>query len=230
AEAAPHTVVIEAEYFAPLKGSNFSFQEPSKTTKDSWSLSGPGVAAEWTQGGESEFMSIAARADEPAGTNVSREIEVPADGNYTMWARYADYRNKSERFGIRLSQDTEKFEHVFGEKAVVDELDPMKLIWDWSFAWDSVPVKLAKGKAKIEIYTAGNNEARRQIDLIVLTTDEKYRPSGREKPDAPIWALMREFKRDDSAEPIVRQKRSDDAPREWNVSPLPTAFVWNGGE
>src|SRR5437016_13741931 len=114
AQAAPHTVVIEAEYFGPLKGSNFSFQEPSKTTKGSWSLSGPGVAAEWTQGGESEFMSIAARADEPAGTNVSREIEVPADGNYTMWARYADYRNKSERFGIRLSQDTVKFEHVFG--------------------------------------------------------------------------------------------------------------------
>src|SRR5437016_4536319 len=114
AEAAPHTVVIEAEYFAPLKGSNFSFQDPTKTTKGSWSLSGPGVAAEWTQGGESEFMSIAARADEPAGTTVSHEIEVPADGNYTMWARYADYRNKSERFGIRLSQDTVKFEHVFG--------------------------------------------------------------------------------------------------------------------
>ena len=58
----PHSVVMEAESFGGLKGSNFSFQEASKTTKGSWSLAGPGVAAEWTQGGESEFMSIAARA------------------------------------------------------------------------------------------------------------------------------------------------------------------------
>src|SRR5437588_5817532 len=116
AEGVPQTVVMEAEYFGPLKGSNFSFQEPSKTTKGSWSLSGPGVAAEWTQGGESEFMSIAARADEPEGTTVSREVEIPADGAYTLWVRYADYRNKSERFGVRISQGAENFEHVFGEK------------------------------------------------------------------------------------------------------------------
>src|ERR1051325_7954538 len=102
-KAAPQTVVMEAENFSPLKGSNFSFQEPTKTTKGSWSLSGPGVAAEWTQGGESEFMSIAARADEPAGTSVSREVEIPAEGTYSLWVRYADYRNKTERFGVRIS-------------------------------------------------------------------------------------------------------------------------------
>ncbi|HEV8605030.1 MAG TPA: hypothetical protein VGQ99_06670 [Tepidisphaeraceae bacterium] len=230
AEGAPHTVVIEAENFGPLKGSNFSFQEPTKTTKGSWSLSGPGVAAEWTQGGESEFMSIAARADEPAGTTVSHEIEVPAAGNYTLWVRYADYRNKKDLFGIRVAQGDEKLEHVFGEKAVVDELDPMKLIWDWSFAWDSTPVKLAKGKAKLEIYTTGVSEARRQIDLIVVTTDERYKPAGREKPDAQIWAVMREMKRGDAVEPVVRQSRTYDAPKEWNISPRPTAFVWNVGE
>ncbi|HEV8293362.1 MAG TPA: hypothetical protein VGP94_15605, partial [Tepidisphaeraceae bacterium] len=230
AEAAPHTVVIEAEYFSPLKGSNFSFQEPAKTTKGSWSLSGPGVAAEWTQGGESEFMSIAARADEPEGMTVSREIEVPAAGSYRLWVRYADYRNKTEPFGVRIAQGPENFSHVFGEKAVVDELDPMKLIWDWSFAWDSVLVKLAKGKAKLEIYTSGVSEARRQIDLVVLTTDEKYRPSGREKPDAPIWAVMRDMKKGESVEPIVRQSRTYQVPKDWNVAKQPTAFVWNVGE
>jgi hypothetical protein len=230
ARGAPHTVVIEAEYFGPLKGSNFSFQEVSKTTKGSWSLSGPGVAAEWTQGGESEFMSIAARADEPEGTTVSREIEVPAAGGYTLWVRYADYRNKKEPFGIRIVQGRENFSHVFGEKAVVDELDPMKLIWDWSFAWDSALVKLAKGKAKVEIYTAGVSEARRQIDLVVITTDERYRPSGREKPDAPIWAAMREMKRGGEVEPIVRQSRTYEAAKEWNVGKRPPAFVWNVGE
>src|SRR5207249_8817436 len=115
--AAPHHLWIEAEQMAPLKGSNFSFQQEAQQTKGSWSLSGPGVAAEWTQGGESEFMSIAARADEPAGTTVSHKIGAPADGNYTMWARYADYRNKSERYGSRLLQAAGKSEHILGEKA-----------------------------------------------------------------------------------------------------------------
>src|SRR5438874_13074646 len=92
----PHSVVMEAESFGPLKGSNFSFQEASKTTKGSWALAGPGVAAEWTQGGESEFLSIAARADEPEGVTVAREIEIPAGGSYTLWVRYCDYRKKKE--------------------------------------------------------------------------------------------------------------------------------------
>src|SRR2546421_2742814 len=123
-EGAPHTVVIEAEYFGPLKGSNFSFQDPTKTTKGSWSLAGPGVAAEWTQGGESEFMSIAARADEPEGTTVSREIELPAAGSYTLWVRYCDYRKKTEPFGIRITQGRENFSHIFGQNPIIDDLDP----------------------------------------------------------------------------------------------------------
>src|ERR1041385_6751847 len=118
AEGAPQTVVIEAEYFSPLKGSNFSFQDPAKTTKGSWSLAGPGVAAEWTQGGESEFMSIAARADEPEGVTVSREIEVPAAGSYTLWVRYCDYRKKKETFGVSVWQGDQEFSHVFGEKPI----------------------------------------------------------------------------------------------------------------
>src|SRR6476646_8081588 len=59
----PETVWMEAETFGPLHGGNFSFQPVEKTTKGSWSVAGPGVAAEWTQGGESEWMSVAARAD-----------------------------------------------------------------------------------------------------------------------------------------------------------------------
>ena len=105
--AAPQHLWIEAEQMAPLKGSNFSFQQEAQQTRGTWSLSGPGVAAEWTQGGESEFMSIAARADEPAGTTVAHEIEIPAAGNYTLWVRYADYRNKKELFGIRVTQGVE---------------------------------------------------------------------------------------------------------------------------
>src|SRR6185436_9061990 len=43
-------------------------------------------------------------------------------------------------------------------------------------------------------------------------------------------AINEEMKRGESAEALVRQNQKYDAPREWNVSPLPTAFVWNSGE
>src|SRR3982751_3231847 len=80
AEGPAETVWLEAETFGPLRGSNFSFQPVEKTTKGSWSVAGPGVAAEWTQGGESEWMSVAARADEPAKVVAGRDAVVPVAG------------------------------------------------------------------------------------------------------------------------------------------------------
>ena len=40
--------------------------------------------------------------------------------------------------GVTIRQGDKVFTHVFGEKPVVDELDPMKLRWDWAFGWDRV--------------------------------------------------------------------------------------------
>src|SRR5687767_11149988 len=80
----PHHIWVEAESLAPLKGSNFSFIQPTRHEKGAWSVSGPGVADAWTQGGESEWMSIAARADEVAGVVAGREIEIPADATYAL--------------------------------------------------------------------------------------------------------------------------------------------------
>src|SRR5690348_1759842 len=100
----PGSVWIEAETMAPLRGSNFSFQHEAQQTRGTWSLSGPGVAAEWTQGGESEFMSIAARAGEAAGVTAGRDVEIPAAGRYVLWVRYADYLGAKEEFGVRVRQ------------------------------------------------------------------------------------------------------------------------------
>ncbi len=58
AKALPHSVWLEAEWFGPLKGSNFSFLPEAQQTRGSWSVAGPDAAPAWTQGGESEFMSI----------------------------------------------------------------------------------------------------------------------------------------------------------------------------
>src|SRR5216117_1021330 len=229
-QSPPHSVWIEAEHFSPLKGSNFSFHKVEQTTKGSWSISGPGVAAEWTQGGESEFMSIAARADEPGEVVVGREIEVPAAGRYTLWVRYADYRNKAESFGVRVRQGEKTSPHVFGTKSIVDDLDPMKLYWDWSFAWDSKPVELTKGKARVELFTTGPTEARRQVDCVCLTTDATYKPVGREKSDAPAWRVLREMRAAGmpDVEPLVPAFREEASgvPKAWKISDGPPWFLW----
>src|ERR671916_392759 len=54
-----------------------------------WGMNGPGVSAEWTQGGESEWNSAAASADETRAA-LEHEAEVPRAGLYRLWVRYAD--------------------------------------------------------------------------------------------------------------------------------------------
>lgn len=233
AEAWPNSVVIEAETLGPLEGSNFSFEQPEKTTKGSWSLAGPGVAAEWTQGGESEFLSIAARADEGPGVVAGREIEIPAAGKYWLWVRYADYRRKREEFGLRILQGgKEAVSHVFGTKAIVDEMDPMSLRWDFVFGWDKVEVTVEKGAARVELFTTGPTEARRHVDLIVLTTDAHYRPSGREKPDAAAWGPLREMMKHGGkdARMLADAAGLAEVPAAWKIASGPPTFSWNSGE
>ena len=68
-----------------------------------WGINGPGVSAEWSQGGESEWNSVAASPDETRAT-LFQDVEIPRDGVYHVWARYADFANKDERFAVRLIQ------------------------------------------------------------------------------------------------------------------------------
>ncbi|MBM3876060.1 MAG: hypothetical protein FJ386_04980 [Verrucomicrobia bacterium] len=243
----PHHVWMESEYFRPLRGANFSFQQPSNTTRGSWSLSGPGVAPEWTQGGESEFLSIATRADETNAV-VRRDIELPAAGAYTLWVRYADYRGRKEEFGVRIKQGDRSAEHTFGRGPVADELDPLALYWDWAFTWDSTVLVLEKGAATVELFVNAPSEARRQIDCLCLTTDKSYRPRGREKPDFAVWQVMRTFRATNAAppnpnatvapaaaeappiEPLIKSRPNHDIPKPWKISDGPPSFLWNVGQ
>lgn len=216
------SIWIEAESFAPLRGANFSYFEESRQSKGSWSLSGPGVAAEWTQGGESEFMSIAARADEGNGTTVSKECEIPHTGTYRLWVRYADYRNRREEFTVNVVQTPKSHPFMFGSMPNVDDSSTASLYWGWAFVWDSIEVQLTKGTARIELITSAPSEARRQIDCLCITTDTHYTPSGREKPDRAIWKLMRTF---DSEQLKLGM------PSEIKVEKFPAPrFYWNAGK
>ena len=226
----PAYIWLEAEHFAPLRGGNFSYQHEDKTTRGSWSLAGPGVAAEWTMGGESEWMSIAARGDETNEVKVSHPISVPVAASYRLLVRYADYRNKREEFGVRIQQNGKASEHIFGREPRIDELDPMKLLWDWSFAWDEATFALDKGSGEIEIFTTGPTQARRAIDCLCLTTDPAYHPLGREKPDFAVWRLMRSLHDGQlgiGKKPVGVASIPFPLPKQWTIASEPPGFLWN---
>src|SRR5205807_1098667 len=140
---------IEAEHLEGIKGFCWPMGKPEmKKTNGHWGLSGPGWAAEWNQGGESGFLSIACGPDDDKAA-VTKTVEVPAAGRYFVWVRYADWREQTERFQIRIEQTGKQpWEGRYGERAVIDEDNEMKLYWNWAFAWDRREAKLDKGTAK----------------------------------------------------------------------------------
>ena len=103
----PESIWLEAEHFVGIRGYCWPLGDDSRgmrITDGNWGLSGPGWAAEWNQGGESGFMSI---ATSPAETNavVTQSIEIPRAGDYQIWVRYADWREQAEEFEIRDLQE-----------------------------------------------------------------------------------------------------------------------------
>ncbi|MGZ5437457.1 MAG: hypothetical protein ACXW3F_15485, partial [Pyrinomonadaceae bacterium] len=65
---------------------NPSWMQLPATKKPGFGINGPGVSAEWSQGGESEWNSVAASADETRAT-IYQDIEVPREGDYKIWVR-----------------------------------------------------------------------------------------------------------------------------------------------
>ena len=194
---------------------NPSWLNLPKAKAAGWGMNGPGVSAEWSQGGESEWNSAAAIADETRAT-IYQDIEVPRAGNYKVWVRYADWANKTENFTIRIMQsgdsgterrgDTETptspslrvsasagFHHEFGTKDLVDPHDEVSMYWGWAFTWDGAPTKLEKGPARISIEIESPAEARRDVDCVLLTDNLAYVPEGRRKPDFAAMHYLREW-------------------------------------
>jgi len=158
-----------------------------------WSISGPGVSAEWTQGGESEWNSVAAAADETRGA-IWQDIEVPRGGDYKIWVRYADWANKTEGFVVRITQQgREVARHEFGAADLIDPHDELSMYWGWAFAWDGAPASLSKGPARISIELNKTAQARRQVDCLLVTNDLAYVPQGRRKPDFAAMRYLRDW-------------------------------------
>src|SRR5882724_9311701 len=196
---------------------NPSYLEIRAAKAPGWSISGPGVSAEWSQGGESEWNSVAASADETHGT-IWQDIEIPRGGEYRVWVRYADFANKTEAFVVRVSQSgREVFAHEFANRDIIDSHDEVSAYWGWSFAWDGATTNLAKGEARVSIEITRAAQARRQVDCFLLTNDLSFVPEGRRKPDFSamhylrVWSAKRE-----AFAPLIDLSTGSNTPRRWS--------------
>jgi hypothetical protein len=111
-------------------------------------------------------------------------LEIPRDGEYSVWARYADWARTNENFTVRLTQQgREVFRHEFGARDVIDPHDEVSMYWGWAFAWDGSPAAaLKKGAARLSIEIEKAAGAHRQVDCVLVTDDPAFRPEGRRKP------------------------------------------------
>jgi hypothetical protein len=229
---AAESIWIEAENLHGVRG--YCFADMDQKTAGHWALSGPGIAPEWTQGGESEWLSISCGPDDAAAA-ATATIEVPEAGEWRIWVRYRDWRGQTEIFAVRVEQTGVAAQEVeFGQKPVVDENDELKLLWKWGFGWDQRPVKLTKGSAKVTLLSKVAQAGHRQVDVLCLTTDKTYRPVHRDKPNKPVWKVLEQIRTNPlvASSGLAERTAGDKVPAAWKIrTPHDKGFVylWNTG-
>jgi hypothetical protein len=209
-DAAPKPAVylwLEPEWFPDVRG-RFDYWTGTAKPTGTWCIAGPGISAEWSQGGESGWNSIGVAAAETKAV-CGREIVVPRAGNYRLWVRYVDHRNKTEPFLVTLSQEGRQLMHQeLGREPIVPPHDEYQLYWGFSFGWAAVegsPLQAGPAKVTLTIDKAG--EGWRHVDALLLTDDWGYVPVARETP--PFAYLSAFHLRPDKAGPLWRGTASD---------------------
>ncbi len=183
AHAAPPPVYLwhEPEWFDGVQGS-FAYWPGTAKATGSWGIAGPGISPEWTQGGESEWNSIGAAADETRA-RCSRALWVPRAGKYRVWVRYVDHRKKKAPFKVSIAPAAgAPIVQEMGTVPAVPPNDEYMLYWGFSFGWASFDANLPLGRVTLSLLIDKKGEAWRQVDSILLTNDLAYEPAGREKP------------------------------------------------
>src|SRR5688572_15227126 len=102
---APIYLWHEPEWFAGVEGGFAYWPGPEAAAKATghWGVAGPGISAEWSQGGESEWNSMGAGSQETSAV-AQREMVIPRAGKYRVWVRYVDHREQTEPFTVRIEQ------------------------------------------------------------------------------------------------------------------------------
>src|SRR5262249_5600171 len=144
----PIYIWLEPEWFEGVQGS-FSYWTGTTKPTGAWGVAGPGVSPEWTQGGESEWNSMGAPAEE-THAQCHRDLVVPRPGKYRIWVRYVDHRGKAEPFTVRVEQGGKAvLSGELGVQPVVPPNDEYQLWWGFSFGWGSLDGSLATGPARL---------------------------------------------------------------------------------
>jgi hypothetical protein len=199
--SSPEYLWYEAENMRgfSVDGLNHPVSNPSwallkRASAPGWGMNGPGVSAEWSQGGESEWNSAAASEDETRA-EIYQDVSIPRAGRYKVWVRYADWLNRAENFTVRIEQGgREVWRQEFGVQERLAPHDETGMYWGWAFTWDAATTgALAKGTARVSLLVERAAAARRHVDCFVLTNDLAYVPEGRSKPDFAASRVLREF-------------------------------------
>jgi hypothetical protein len=181
AEKPPIYLWLEPEWFEGVKG-RFDYWTGTAKPTGSWGVAGPGISAEWTQGGESEWNSMGAPAAETRAA-CQRDIVVPRAGTYRLWVRFVDHRRKTQPFTVTVQQEGRAaITGELGTRPVVPTNDEYHLYWGFSFGWGSVQGNLSAGPARVVLTIDKPGTGWRQIDALLLTDDRGYTPVAREKP------------------------------------------------
>jgi hypothetical protein len=183
AEKPPVYVWLEPEWFQGVEGRFAYWPGPEKQKATGhWGVAGPGITAEWSQGGESEWNSMGAAAAETKA-ECRREIVVPRAGKYRLWVRYVDHRGKTEPFSVKVEQGGKAaLAGELGVRPLLPPNDEWMLYWGFSFGWAALDGPLKEGPAQIRVLIDKPGEAWRQVDALLLTDDPEWEPVGREKP------------------------------------------------
>jgi hypothetical protein len=178
---------FEPEWFEGVGGS-FAYWTGTARPTGHWGVAGPGISPEWTQGGESEWNSMGAPAEETKA-ECRRDFIVPRAGKYRAWVRYVDHRKKTEPFTITVRQGGKNVVRgELGMQPVVPANDEYQLYWGFSFGWAPVEGELSAGPARVLLTIDRPGEAWRQVDALLITDDLDYTPVGREKPPFAYFA------------------------------------------
>jgi hypothetical protein len=213
--------------------SNPSWANLARASAPGWGMNGPGVSAEWSQGGESEWNSAAASADETRA-ELYQDVEIPRAGRYKIWVRYADWLGRTENFTLRITQgEREVFRHEFGREARLAPHDETGMYWGWAFVWDGALLSdaLSKGAARVSLLVERAAEARRHVDCFLLTSDLAYVPAGRRKPEFAAARVLREFSLGHTRlAPLLETDASAGTPEAWRrptVAGRDFVMPWN---
>lgn len=174
---------FEPEWFEGVEGGFGYWAGPSEyKATGKWGIAGPGISAEWSQGGESEWQSMGVCPQETKA-ECRRDLVVPRAGKYRVWVRYVDHRKKTEPFAVAIRQNgKDVLAGELGAQPVAPVNDEYQLYWGFSFGWGSLEGNLNDGPAQLALSINKAGEEWRQVDAVLITNDLDYTPVGREKP------------------------------------------------